>query len=137
MNSFTVNVVRTNGEIDTNKTLTEVHAKLSALATSERANNDEISVKVAEVFSDHPGMKSFQLGVLAAYTMQKLSVPAAEFEAIQERVKEYIRNATDLFHIAKGKGGGVMNLARLDEKELAKVTEQRAKAEKAALAVAV
>lgn len=127
MNTFTVNVVRLGGEIDINATLTEVNAKLSQLATSERANFDEIAERVADVFAEHPGMKSFQLGVLAAYTMNKLSVPPSEFEEIQERVKDYVRNATDLFHIAKGKGGGVLYLARLDEKEMAKVLEQRAK----------
>ncbi len=136
MLKFEVTIARVGGEIDINATLAAARTTLEGIETSERVNNDLIAEKVAEVWGDYPAMSSFQLGVLAAYTMQKLSVPATEFEAMQERVKEYVRNATDLFHIAKGKGGGVQNLSRLDVKGLEKVAEQRAKAEAAETAAA-
>lgn len=134
---FTVKVIRTAGEIDIAATLEQAEDQLSSLAARERNDNDLIAVEVDRVWEEHPGMKSFQLGVLAAYTMEKLraqgNVPSNEYETIQERVKDYVRNSTDLFHIAKGKGGGVQLLSRCSTEELAKVAAQRAaEAERAA-----
>ena len=131
MNSFECKIVRTDGEIDIQATLTSVEDFLSSLSAREANDNEVIAVEVQNVWDEHPGMKGFQLGVLAAYTMEKLraqgKVPAAEYETIQERVKDYVRNTTNLFHIAKGKGGGVLLLSRLSTEELAKVEAQRAK----------
>lgn len=125
MNTFETKIVRSNGAIDINSTLTAVHSQLTALAARERADFDLIGDSVEKVWTEHPGMKSFQLGVLAAYTMNHLQVPPTEFEEIQERVKDYLRNETDKYAIVRGKGGGVANLSRLSSEERAKVEAQR------------
>jgi len=123
-------LVRDNGVLMVEETINGLRTRLEEIAANENGNLDEIANAVEAVWNEHPAISAMQLGVCVAYAMRKLDgIPLSEHEVIEERIKQYIRNAIDLFYIARGPGKGVQLLSRLTQEELAKVADQKARAE--------
>lgn len=135
-NKIEVEFVRgASGAIDETATLASWRDALIEYSAKESADLDTIRNAVAAVWSDNPTLKSMNLDAISSFTMNKLNVPVQAFAEVKERIQDYVRSATDVFALTKGKGGGVQLLSRLDTAERAKVDAQRTKAaEKAASA---
>lgn len=130
MNKIEVSFVRgSDGSIDQDATLTSWGDALAKYASQESADLDTIANAVSRVWNENPALKSMNLDAIASFSMRHLPqvAPTAHNE-VSERIKEYVRSATDLFALTKGKGGGVQLLERLSTEERAKVDAQRAKA---------
>lgn len=142
-NKIEVQFVRgSDGSIDVDASLNAWRTDLEVYASKESADLATIADAVTRVWNDNPGLKSMNLDAIASFSMRHLpAVAPSAYNDVSERIKEYVRSATDLFALTKGKGGGVQLLSRLTTEERAKVEEQRAKAaakaaEKAATAAA-
>lgn len=125
---ITIKVVRTNGQININETLGLAQAALVALNAEEENDQTVIGEAVKRVFEETKS-KSMNFDALISFTFSKLSgVEAGQFGMVGDRVRNYVRGATDLFHVGKGKGGGVQYLPHLSAEELSAVEEQRQRA---------
>lgn len=125
---LSIKVVRTNGQININDTLAATQAALVALNAEEQNDQTVIGEAVKRVFEETKA-KSMNFDALISFTFSKLSgVEAGQFGMVGERVRNYVRGASDLFHVGKGKGGGVQYLPHLSAEELQGVTEQRERA---------
>lgn len=134
-NKIEVSFVRNqDGKIDVNATLAAWSNDLAVFASKEEADLDVIAQAVARVWEENPTLKSMNTDAIASYAMHHIpNVSPTAFNDVSDRIKDYVRSATNLFGMMKGKGGGVQLLSRLSTEELAKVDTQRAKAaEKAA-----
>lgn len=130
-----VTVIRaTDGNIDVSETLSTFHKQLSEYASLEAADLQVIEQAVTRVWEENPKLKNLNLDAIASFAMKHIpGVEVSAFTQVQERIKSYVRSATDTYALTKGKGGGVMRRDRLSAEELAKVDVQVAKAaEKAA-----
>lgn len=134
-NKMEVEFVRgTDGKIDVQDTLASWGNQLSVYAAKEEADLDVIAEAVMRVWDENKGLKNMNLDAIASLTIRHIpNVGAQAFGEVAERVKDYVRSATDIFCLTKGKNGGVQLLARLTDEERTKVLAQRDKAnEKAA-----
>lgn len=134
-NKIEVSFVRgSDGAIDVDASLDAWRNDLTVYASKESADLQTIASAVERVWQENAGLKSMNLDAIASFSMRHLpSVAPTAYNDVSERIKEYVRSATDLFALTKGKGGGVQLLSRLSTEERAKVEAQRTKAaEKAA-----
>lgn len=129
-NKIEVSFVRgSDGSIDVENTLSAWRNDLEVYASNESADLQTIAQAVSRVWDDNPTLKSMNLDAIASFTMRHIpNVAPSAYNDVSERIKEYVRSATDLFALTKGKGGGVQLLSRLTTEEKAKVEEQRTKA---------
>lgn len=134
-NKFEVSFVRgSNGAIDIDASLEAWRTDLTVYASKESADLETIASAVDRVWQENSGLKSMNLDAIASFSMRHLpAVAPTAYNDVSDRIKDYVRSATDLFALTKGKGGGVQLLSRLTTDERAKVDAQRTKAaEKAA-----
>ena len=122
-------VVRTvSGEVDTQAMLATFSNDLAAFAASEGALAGEIAEAVEQVWAG-TSLDSLNMDTLANLAVSHIPGISAEAHGrVVEQVKSFVRGASDLYFIAKGKEGGVQNLARLSPEKMAKVDERRTKA---------
>lgn len=139
-NKIEVQFIRdeTTGRIDVNATLGAWSNDLAVYASKEEADLDVIADAVNRVWEENPGLKFMTLDAVSTFALSHIpGVSPGALEDVKERIQDYVRGATERFHIGKGKGGGVQFLERLSPDELVKVNAQRTKAAaKAALKAA-
>lgn len=127
----------TDGKIDVNATLAAWSNDLAVYAAKEEADMDVIADAVNRVWDENPGLKNLSMDTLTSYTIRHIpGVAPQAFGEVADRIKDYVRSATDLFALTKGKGGGVQFLSRLSAEERSKVEAQRTKAAEKATAKA-
>lgn len=130
MNKLEVEFVRNSvGKIDVNATLAAWSNDLAVFASKEEADLDVIAQAVMRVWDENQGLKNMNLEAIASFAIRHIPTVAPQaFGEVSERIKDYVRSATDLFCLTKGKNGGVQLLERLTDAERTKVIAQRDKA---------
>lgn len=100
-------VVRTNtGAIDTQGSHAKFARDVASLVQSERMDNEVIGLAVAKAFKDQK-VSTLGMNAILHYSMENLEVDPGNFNAVRERVANYVRSNTRDFKVSKGKGGGV------------------------------
>lgn len=129
MDTITFNLVRTvGGEIDVQASLSEANRVIAQKAMEEQEEFGMIAQAVERVWDQRPTAKVMSIDALTSFALSEINAEPDQYVDLVERIKTYIRSNTSLFHIAKGKGGGVVLISRLNQSELNKVQEQRARA---------
>jgi hypothetical protein len=129
MDTVTFNLVRSAaGDIDVQASLAEANRILAQKAMEEQEEFGMIAQAVERVWEQRPTAKVMSIDALTSFALSEINAEPDQYVELVERIKSYIRANTSLFHIAKGKGGGVVLISRLNQSELAKVQEQRARA---------
>jgi len=96
------------GQIDVQKTQLNFTRALNVVVAAEREDYFTIGKALREVFESNPNAKRIGMAPLVHYAMQKIEIPDhGKFNAMKEKVANYIRNNPHLFKISSGKGGGV------------------------------
>lgn len=128
--SVEVKVVRSSdGSINIDSSVNEYVDALNRLIEKETAEGDVFAEALGRVWSENTQEKSMQLDTLTSKTMSFIpGVTTEQYNAVSARLKSFIRNSQETYHLARGAKGGVQLLARLTPEELAKVEVQRAKA---------
>jgi len=129
MDTLTFNLVRSaGGEIDVQASLAEANRVIAQKSMEEQEEFGLISEAVDRVWSQRPSAKVISIDALTSFALSEINAEPDQYVELVERIKNYIRSNTSLFHIAKGKGGGVVLISRLNPSEMTKVHEQRARA---------
>lgn len=129
MDTVAFNLVRSmTGEIDVQASLAEANRVIAQCAMEEQEEFGMIAQAVERVWDQRPSAKVMSIDALTSFALSEINAEPDQYVDLVERIKGYIRSNTSLFHIAKGKGGGVVLISRLNQSELAKVQEQRARA---------
>lgn len=123
----TVLVLTTAGTIDQAASEAAFRTSLANYIAEREVEEGNIADAVHAVFDKYRGA-SINMPALAGFVLQQLNVQPENFNALEERVMEYVRNNADLpekkdksgkviqaaeaprtrtFAIGKGKGGGV------------------------------
>jgi hypothetical protein len=134
---ITVKLERVNGVVDANATVASFVNAVDSLIAQEQETREMIAGAVDAVWSAHPSDTAILIDDLATLATAFISgMETSDVREIKATIKDYIRNTPSLFHVAKGAGGGVQLLARLDAEGLASVEASRAKAAAKRAAVA-
>lgn len=102
------------GAVDVQATHLKFTQDLHAYILSEKTDNDVISKAVERAFRDR-NVSTLGMNAILHYTMENIEVAPANFNAIRERVANYVRSNTRAFKVSKGKGGGVQWLTSQGE----------------------
>jgi len=129
IDTLTFNLVRSvGGEIDVQASLAEANRVIAEKVMEEQEEFGMIAQAVERVWDQRPTAKVMSIDALTSFALSEINAEPDQYSDLVERIKTYIRMNTSLFHIAKGKGGGVVLISRLNQSELSKVQEQRARA---------
>jgi len=134
MKSLTVTLVHfTDGSIDTEASVDAFRAELDKVIVENGAMNDAIALAVEAVFDTLKGARA-NMPYVVNEALRRIGTTPANYNLLTEKVGEFVRaNATGdepVYHIGKGKGGGVIRLA--DEPEDARKKRLAAADKKAA-----
>jgi len=101
-----------NGSIDLDATCAKFAKDLLAFQAEMETENEAVGAAVNAVFDQFPGAR-INMPALVNYSLQRLNVQPENFRILSEKVQNYVRDRAGaresgaLFHIGKGKGGGV------------------------------
>ena len=110
------------GSIDLDATVTKFSGDLLRFQTERELEAEAVGVAVNAVFDQFPGAK-LNMPAVTSMALQKLNVQPENFKTLTEKVQGYIRDRAGdresgaLYHIGKGKGGGVVRWADVPVKE--------------------
>jgi hypothetical protein len=119
MNTINLNtyVIRaSDGSIDLDATCAKFARDLLTFKTESETETEEVGAAVNSVFDQFPGAR-INMPALVNYALQRLNVQPENFRILSEKVQNYVRDHAGpredgaLFHIGKGKGGGVFRWA--------------------------
>jgi hypothetical protein len=105
-------VVRVGGSIDRDATCAKFARDLLAFQAKMETETEAVGAAVNAVFDQFPGAR-LNMPALVNYALQRLNVQPENFRILSEKVQNYVRDHAGasesgaLFHIGKGKGGGV------------------------------
>jgi hypothetical protein len=116
------------GRVDVNQSLASFHNDLNKFVAAEQSDLDQIGIAVAEFWAENPAARNLSLDAVASSVFGKLAMPAETFKACTDRIKGFIRSATDTYYVGKGKDGGVRCLDRMSDEERTKALASREKA---------
>ena len=125
------------GQIDLEETCGQFASDLIKFQAERETETSVVAEAVNAVFSAHPGAK-MNMPYVTGEALKLLNVQPETFKLLTERVQVYIRDnngdrpSGKLFHIGKGKGGGVCRWS-----DCPLTDEEKAEAAKAAAAAPV
>lgn len=119
MKSLTVSLVHfSDGSIDTEASGREFFAQLDKLIVEEGKMSEDIAIAVEAVFDTLNGARA-NMPYVVNEALRRIGTTPANYNLLTEKVGEFVRaNAQGedaVYHIGKGKGGGVIRLS--DESE--------------------
>lgn len=134
MKSLTVSLVHfTDGSIDTEASVEAFRDELDKVIVENGAMNEAIALAVEAVFDTLNGARA-NMPYVVNEALRRIGTTPANYNLLTEKVGEFVRaNATGdeaVYHIGKGKGGGVLRLS--DEPEDARKKRLAAAEKKAA-----
>jgi hypothetical protein len=100
------------GSIDLDATCAKFARDLLAFQAERETETEAVGTAVNAVFDQFPGAR-INMPALVNYALQRLNVQPENFRILSEKVQSYVRDHSGpresgaLFHIGKGKGGGV------------------------------
>lgn len=104
------------GSIDLDGTERKFSGDLLRFQTERELEAESVGEAVGAVFDKYPGAK-LNMPAVTSMALQNLNVQPENFKTLTEKVQSYIRdragerNTGAIFHIGKGKGGGVCRWA--------------------------
>jgi broad specificity polyphosphatase/5'/3'-nucleotidase SurE len=114
------------GVVDQLATEEKFQTELASWLENVEAQTVLISAAVHQVFDTHKGA-NINMPALVSLAMAGMNVNLANYTELSEKVHEFVQAGKDtVWHIAKGKGGGVRKIADMSAEELAKVAEAKA-----------
>lgn len=96
-----------NGAVDVDASCAEFRTALVEYAALQAADSESIAQGVAAVFAKYPNLKNINLPALCSFTAAEMGADPKSHAEIGERVANYVRSATSLYKIGKGRNGGV------------------------------
>ena len=85
------------------------NALLAHIAEQEK-QDDEISRALNGIFDTYKGAR-INMPALAALALQRLGADPTNYKTLESAVLQHIRNNLTVFHVARGKNGGVSRIA--------------------------
>jgi hypothetical protein len=134
MKSITVSLVHfPEGAIDTEASVDAFRAELDKVIAENDTMEEAIALAVEAVFDSLKGARA-RMPYVVNDTLRRLGTTPANYNLLAEKVGDFVRaNATGdeaVYHISKGKGGGVIRLS--DESDDARKKRLAAANKKAA-----
>jgi hypothetical protein len=85
-------------------------SQLDSYIANSRDTMDRISNAVHSVFDANRGVR-LQMEALLHLSLAQMQATPAELTSLKEQAHTFIKASTDVFKVAKGKGGGVVRLS--------------------------
>lgn len=113
MDKYTVRSV-VDGSVDVNASLAAYGNALTKWVSENEVTTESVRDTVDAVFDGQPEGTRLTIPVLVSYVMSVLNPSPAQFSAVEDRIRGFLKGQ-ERFHSSKGKGGGVLRRAREGE----------------------